>query len=718
MDAPDLFLRHLALVLIVAAATAVLFQRLHLPVIVGYILAGIVIGPGVLGLVRDARVMETLAELGVILLMASLGLEFSFRTIGRLGLRVAVVAFLEVGGMLLLGTSLGQAMGWSSGESVFLGAIVAISSTMIIAKVFDEMPPPRALKELVLGVLIMEDLVAIVLIVLLTAVAGGEDVTAVAVFRTLGRLLLVLLSLLVAGMLVVPRGMRLTARLRRPETTLVAAVGVIFLFALVTRSAGYSVALGAFVAGALLHESGAGPQLEALLRPVRDMFAAIFFVAVGLLIDPRVVLSSWPMVAALVAVVWFGKTAGVSAGALLAGYSLRTAVQAGVTLAQIGEFSYLIAGLTLGAGVLREGLYPVAVAVSVLTAFATPWLVRAGEPLALALERRLPKPVQTVVGLYGSWLERLRMGERTGGPSVWRRGRRFGLFLLVDTAAIAGLIVGTAILYREGTDRLVAATGFPPGLARLALLGAGGVLAMPFGIGLVHAARRLARLLSEAVLPAVPPGRVDQALAPRRTLAVTIEIGLVVVVGLPVILVTQPFVPFGGMAVVAALLLLLGIAFWRTAADLQGHARAGADLIVHVLARQGAGTAGEGAARGGQDLAQVEAMLPGLGSLDPVRISTGSVAVGKTLGELKVRGRTGATVVAHCRGDRQEAFPAAGLRLEAGDLIALSGSSEAVAAAHHLLAPDQYPAPATPTPARDTNSPPSDMDATARPGAG
>lgn len=679
MHGSDAILRNLAIVLTVAAITTVIFQRLRQPGVVGYIVAGLLVGPGVFSLVTDLGIIQTLAELGVVLLMASIGLEFSFRTLARLGPRVAVVAVVEIGLMILLGSTVGRVAGWSPAESLFLGGMIAISSTMIIARVFaDATPPPsRNLRELVLGVLIMEDLAAIVLIVVLTTVAAGTTLTGAAIGGTLGRLLLVLTALTVAGLLVVPRAIRYTVRLRRPETTLVAVVGVIFLFSLLARLAGYSVALGAFLAGAVLHESGAVRQIEVLLQPVRDMFAAIFFVAVGMLIDPAVLAEIWPLVLMLVGVVLVGKTVGVTTGAMLAGYSLRTAMHAGLTMTQIGEFSFIIAGLTLTTATTDTmgSFFPVAVAVSVVTSLATPWLQRRGDGAACAVDRRLPKPLQMVVTLYGSWIESLR---RATARETWRRGRRYLAFLLLDTVVITGLLVATAVALGGVSSALADRFGLSPVLARAMVLLSGGLLAVPFGIGLVTSGRRLARLLSEGVMPAVAAGRIDQASAPRRTLALAIEIGVVVLLGIPMVIVSQPFVPYGGAAVVAALLLLMGIAFWRNASDLRGHALAGAELVVHVLGRQGMPGHED-------DLSRVEALLPGLGFLEPVRLEEGTPADGKSIGELNLRGLTGATVVALVRGDDRTAFPPAATRLAAGDLVALTGSHDAVAAARRLL---------------------------------
>ena len=293
MDAHG-FLVALSIVLGVAAVTTVLFQRLRQPVVLGYILAGFIIGPNVpVPLVADRQVIQTLSELGVILLMFSLGLEFSLGKLVRLGPSAGLTALLQSSLMIWLGFVTGRLFGWSTIESLFVGAIIAISSTTIIAKAFDEQRVQGSLRELVVGVLIIEDLIAILLMATLTAIASGAGLSAAEMALTTGRLLLFLLGLVAIGLLVVPRTVRAIQRLGRPETTLVASVGFCFAIALLAHEFGYSVALGAFIAGSLIAESGQQQEIEHLVAPVRDLFAAIFFVSVGVLIDPALIARHW-----------------------------------------------------------------------------------------------------------------------------------------------------------------------------------------------------------------------------------------------------------------------------------------------------------------------------------------------------------------------------------------------------------------------------------------
>ncbi len=664
----------LTVVLTVAAVTTVLAHRLKLPVVVGYVVAGLVVGAArPLGLELDRAGIQTLSELGVILLLFSIGLEFSLRRLARLIPVVGIAAAVEVALMMGMGYSAARLVGWTGTESLFAGAIVAISSTMIVAKSFEERPPSRRLKDLVLGVLLMEDLVAILLLVLLSTAAGGVvgEGIGLAMLKLLGFLAL----LLVGGMLIVPRAMRLVARFKKNETTLVASVGIAFLFALLAELAGYSVALGAFVAGSLVRESGTAHRVLEVLPPVRDLFAAIFFVSVGLLVQPGAVLDAWPMVLTLTVVVFAGKFLGVSIGGFLAGFGVRTSVQGAMTLAQIGEFSFVIAGLALTTGAAPPSLYAVAVAVSVITSLATPTLMRLADPVSTLIDRKLPRPVQTVVTLYESWIELIRRGTRV--ETTWHQIRRPLRWMFLDAAVIGGVLVALSVF---GTR--VGAMLVDRGISERMLIpigvGIGFLILVPFAIGMVTSARRVAVRLAEAAMPTARSG-VDQALAPRGVLVNVLQIGAVVVLGLPLLVVTQPVLSVwpaaGGLAF---LLLLLIVGFIRSARDLQGHARAGAELIVDVLARQGVD-------KDEHSMEQVQELLPGMGTIVPFQVVSGSSAVGQALGELNLRGLTGVTVVALSRGAQRIVFPDAKQVLESGDVLALTGSHDALAAANRLL---------------------------------
>ncbi len=674
------FLSSLALVLCVAAVATVLFQRLHQPGVLGYVLAGLLIGPHVpIPLVGDPKVVQTLSELGVILLMFSLGLEFSIRKLLSSGPAV-LTAVVQTGFMVWLGFLAGRMLGWTVLESVFAGGCVAISSTTIIAKVFDEERVRGRLRDLVVGVLIVEDLIAVLFMAMVTAVAVGGDASFDVLLRSSARLAAFLAALLVIGILGVPRAFRAIVRLDRPETTVVAAAGLCFGVSLLAHRFGYSVALGAFIAGALVAESGEGHRVENLIRPIRDMFAAIFFVSVGMLIDPALVLQHWVAVVVLLLVVVVGKIVGVSIGAFLAGQGVRTSVAAGMSLAQIGEFSFIIAALGIQLGATGSFLYPVAVAVSAITTLTTPALIRASGSAARLVDRKLPRRLQTFAALYGSWVERLAMAARP--RSSVSTVRTLAGLLLLDAALLAGLAIGLApatVAVAPWAQRTLGIGDLP---ARILVMAAAAAIAVPLGVGIFRTANRLGMTLAEIVLPAAGDDRVDLADAPRRAFIVTLQIAIVLPIVLLLLAITQPFLQGPETALVGGgLVVALAIAFWRSATNLQGHVRAGARMIVEVLAKQS--RSGHGAAA--PQLDSVRTFLPGLGEPVAITLAPEHPAVGKTLADLDLRGRTGATVLAIVRGSEGVIVPTAREALRAGDCLALAGTHDAVDAARGIL---------------------------------
>ena len=678
------FLRSLTIVLAVAAVTTVVFQWLRQPVVLGYMIAGLIVGPHLpIPLVADVGVVQTLSELGVILLMFSLGLEFNFPKLVAVGPSAGLTALLQSSLMLWLGFMLGRLFGWTSLESLFTGAIIAISSTTIIAKVFDEQHVSGKLRDLVVGILIVQDLIAILLMAILTGVASGSGLAAGPLVATIARLATFLFGLVVVGLLIVPRLMRAIGRLNRRETTLVASIGICFAIALLAQAFGYSVALGAFIAGSLIAGSGEERTVARLVEPVRDMFAAVFFVSVGMLIEPPLIARHWPAVAALTGVVVFGNVVGVSMGAFLTGNGMRTSVQAGMSLAQIGEFSFIIAALGLSLRATGTFLYPVAVAVSAVTTLLTPWLIRASGPVANWVDRKLPRPLQTFAALYGSWLEELRSAPRRNTATA--NVRRLLRLLVIDAAMIAVLIVGTSTWMAEIVTIARERAGISPIVARTFVIIGAIALAAPFVIGVIRVSQKLGLTLARLALPAERKRRVDFAVAPRRTLVVTLQLASVLLVGMPLLALSQPFLSgVQGAVVLGLAIVLLGVAFWRRATNLQGHVRAGAQVVLEKLATLSHRSESPAEA-GAYTLDDVQQVLPGLGALTAIRLEPGAAAIGQTLAQLNLRGSTGATVLAVTRSEGGVIVPTAQERLRAADVLALAGTHDAIAAAAAVL---------------------------------
>ncbi|MEO8579194.1 MAG: cation:proton antiporter [Gemmatimonadales bacterium] len=685
MDAHS-FLQNLAIVLCVAAVATVLFRRLHQPVVFGYLLAGMIIGPYIqIPLVADPQTVRALSELGVILLMFSLGLEFNIRKLVLVSQKAGAVALFECSVMISVGYLVGQMLGFTRMESVFTGAIVGISSTTIIVKAFQEQKVKGRVTELVFGILIVEDLIAIFLLTVLTTISRSGAITPTDLALTAVRLVMFLVALIGFGLLTVPRAIRAVQKIGSPETTLVASIGICFAAALLALSFGYSVALGAFIAGSLVAESGHEIEIEQLVRPVRDMFAAIFFVSVGMMFDPAALTQHWRAVLALTLAVIFGKVLAVTIGAFLAGHGRRTAIKAGMSLAQIGEFSFIIAGVGVTSGAISAWLYPVAIAVSAITTFTTPLLIKLSTRAAASLDHWLPEPIQTVAALYGSWIERVRSTPRA--PTERSATNRIIRIILLDAALIIAVVIGIDVEIERLSGMVGGMIGMQPTQVRFMVVLIAGLIAVPLIFGLINSARALGTNLARRAFADAQKGKVDLADAPRRALVILVQLAVVLAVGIPVVAITQPFLPpHQGAFVLALLTLILLGTLWRNAANLQGHARAGAQIIASALAQQMAST--DGVADETKMLEDVNAVLPGLGEPIAIRVVPESIAVGKSLGQLNLRGATGATVLAIRRGSELIPTPLGREVIQSGDVVAVAGGRDSLAIARAIFAPD------------------------------
>ncbi|MFO7562226.1 MAG: cation:proton antiporter [Enhygromyxa sp.] len=680
MPAHGNFLADLALVLCVAAPTGLLFRALRQPPILGYLLAGLVVGPHTpLPLFADPDRIHALSEFGVVLVMFSVGLEFSIGRFVKVLPTSGLTALVQISALAWAGYQLGQLFGWTGVSSMFLAGALAISSTMVVAKVFDDRPPDPAVRELVFGVLVVQDVVAIALLAVLSAVAAGAGVTAEQLGHTVLELGGFLLALLVGGMLIIPRVVRLVARIGSPDIIVVTAGAVCFGLARLAMEFGYSVALGAFLAGMLTAESGRGHEIEQRVAPLKDLFVAVFFVSVGMTVDPLLVWERIGLSAAIFATVVFGQLSSVTVAGLLGGNGLRRSIEAGLTLGQIGEFAFIMAGIGAAAGVLEPSFGAVLVAVATLTSFTTPVMVRLAPRLAAAVDRRMPEWLHTLLSLYESWLEQLRSRERSG------RWRRPLVVLGLEAAGLIALTIGYGLVRPWLIGLLVEQLGLAEVGADVVVMVAELVLWLPFVIGIARAARRLARQIGEELLPQVEAGRLDLANAPRRALIVALELAITLAVIGPIAVFTAPFVG-GPWNLLLLVMIPLGslVSLRRGGHNLDGHVRASAEVVIELIGRQGqAGPAGQA-----RPVEEAGAMLPGFGQVEAITITTGPL-VGLTLGELDLHTRTGATVLALVREGASVPRPGSEVSLAIGDTLALIGSKEAVESARDLLTADE-----------------------------
>lgn len=401
----DSLIIDLAIILSLAAVTTIIFRWLKLPVVLGYIVAGYLASNhfSFLPTVRETTDISTWAEIGVIFLLFRLGLDFSFKKLINVGGASLVAALVTMCGMMLIGFMTGKLLHWSTTDSVFLGGMLSMSSTTIIYKqLSDTGQLGRRFAGVVFGVLVVEDLFAIVMLVLLSTLYVGQSFSGMELGWSIIKLMFFLVVWFGVGIYLIPTILARTKRFLTGETLLIVSLGLCFAMVFLASYAGFSPALGAFIMGSILAETAQSKHIEEQTKPISDLFGAIFFVSVGMLVDPAVIEQYWPVILLLVAIVVVGQIGFSVFGVLVSGRPLRQAVKAGFSLSQIGEFSYIIATLGVTLGVTSTFLYPVIVAVSVTTIFLTPFVMKGAEPTLAWLERHVPRPIMTILERYSS----------------------------------------------------------------------------------------------------------------------------------------------------------------------------------------------------------------------------------------------------------------------------------------------------------------------------
>ena len=384
----------LALILIVASTVTLLFKKLKQPLVLGYIMAGFIVSPHMpyTMSVMDTVDIKTWADIGVMFLLFSLGLDFSFKKIIKMGITPVITTLTIIFAMMTLGIVVGHAFDWKRMDCIFLGGMLAMSSTTIIYKAFTDMGlRQQKFAQPVMSVLILEDILAIVMMVMLSAIASGNNPDGGEMIGSVVKIGFFLVLWFVVGIFAVPWFLRSTRKLVNNETLLIVSLGLCCLMAVVSTKVGFSSAFGAFVMGSILAETIEAAKIEKLVAPVKDLFGAVFFVSVGMLVDPKIIVEYAIPIGMLVLTILIGQSIFGTFGFLIGGQSLKSAMRCGFSMAQIGEFSFIIASLGLSLHVTGEFLYPVVVAVSVITTFLTPYMIRLSVPSYNVLERHLPK---------------------------------------------------------------------------------------------------------------------------------------------------------------------------------------------------------------------------------------------------------------------------------------------------------------------------------------
>ena len=401
----------LGLILMTAGVAVLLFKKIKQPLVLGYLVAGFLAGNhfDFFPSIKDIHSVEVWAEIGVIFLLFSLGLEFSFKKLMKVGGTASVTALTQIICMVLIGYIAGQFMGWKKMDSIFLGAILSISSTTIILRAFDELGVKgKKFAGIVFGALIVEDIVAIVMMVLLSTIAVSQQFSGEELITSVFKLLFFLTLWFIGGIFFVPTLLKKAKNLLNDETMLIVSLALCLMMVILATMVGFSPALGAFIMGSIIAETTQAERIEHLIKPVKDLFGAVFFVSVGMLINLDTLVEYALPVAIITLITVFGKAFSSTVGALLSGQPLKQSIQTGMSLAQIGEFSFIIATLGMSLKVTSEFLYPIVVAVSAITTFTTPFLIKFSTPFSEKMEKTLPKKWVKIIDNYSSNAQAIR----------------------------------------------------------------------------------------------------------------------------------------------------------------------------------------------------------------------------------------------------------------------------------------------------------------------
>ena len=673
-------LQDLAIVLLVSGLAVLVFQMLNLPRVAGYILAGVLIGPHTppFSLIQDETSIRTLADLGVVFLMLSLGLEFNLRRLFKAGVTALITAVLDVTLMVWLGYRLGQWLGWTPLESLFLGAIMCDSSTTILGRVIEEFGWTREkFAGIVFSVTLVEDLLAVIMIVLLNGVVLTGSVQAGAVAGQVWQLGVFLIAVTVGGILTIPRFLNYLGRTRNDELVIVTVVGICFGVTLVAVKLQLSLALGAVLVGAIASEARAFQRLSSLIDPLRYVFSAVFFVSIGLMLDPVMIGRHGGAILLVAAVILVGKFFNGLAGTLLSGHDITTAVHAGACLAQTGEFAFIIAALGLSLHATGMVVYQVGVAAAVITILVNPYLLRAATPLAQRLTSS-PLSRRWINGFqaYSHWSASIRMGLAPG--PIRRTVRRSMITILINIALIAA-IFSIASYFGRHHALLPAALDWSRPVYTAALWLAAVLLGLPLYAAIIRKLDALGMLLAEIGVPIAIGAAWAQPM--RLFLSRAILFAGCAGLGLLTLILSSAILPsFYTLLVLLCLVALIAWQMWHWLSVVYSRAQVSLQAVLRDTVPDVSAAAGP----------EAPSRLPSL-EIKALRVPAKSPLIGRHLRQIRLRNRTGASVVGIERHGHQLMNPSPTTILQEHDRLFLMGSPDQIAAARQLLTEERFP---------------------------
>ena len=662
----------LAVVMTAAGVAALVAHAFNQPKILGYILAGVVIGPHTppFSFVHNEATIQTLADLGILFLMFSLGLEFNLRRLRAVGRTAFITAVLDVTLMLYIGYEVGRWFGWGGLESLFLGAVICDSSTTVLAKLLRELNKSQErFAHIVYATTLVEDLLAIALIAVLTGVASTGSLQGGPVAVRMAILAVFLVVVLVVGLLLVPRLLTRVARYRNDELLVIVVLALAFGVSLLAVQLELSLALGAFLIGAITAESGLIGRIELLVAPLRHMFTAVFLMAIGLLIQPALMVQYLLPIVGVAAVIIAAKWVNCSVGSFLSGNDLGTSFRVGIAMGQVAEFAFIIAALGLSLKATRPDVYQVAVGAAVLSVIVNPYMIRHADRLAALARRLVPANIRQTLEVYTHWIHQLR--EESADTPLAQTVRRSLRLVIINTAFIAALFMGAGYAARH--EGVMVDLPFGSDSRRGFLWLATVLLALPFYVANFRKTQALGMLLAEVTIP--PSNQTGWARHLRALVgALTLFLG-VAGMALLTFLLSSAFLPSARALVVlvATVAVVTGLS-WR--------------MLVRVYARA------QGEVR---DLFAREAptahhpSLPAtIGALldrdvDAVVVPSRSPVIGKSIPGIQLRTTTGATVVSIERGTDILLNPDFSVTLEANDRVLLMGEPAQIDAVREMF---------------------------------
>lgn len=659
--------RDLAVILVSAGAFTIISRALRQPLILGYILAGFLIGPNVdfFPGITSNEAVEQWSEIGIIFLMFGLGLEFSFKRLLKVGSTALVTAGTKFLGVFLLGFVVGQALSWTLMESIFLGGLLSMSSTTVVIKSYDDMGlKDKPFAGMVFGTLVVEDLIAILLMVLFPTIALSSDFAGSELLFNFAKLFFFIILWFLVGIYLIPSILKKASRFINDEILLVVSVGLCLGMVSLASAVGFSTALGAFVMGSILAETIESEHILKLVGPIKDLFGSIFFVSVGMMVSPAVIGEHWLTILILTIVVMASHIIFSAAGVLLTGKGLKNAVFTGFSLAQLGEFGFILAGVGCSLSVMRDFIYPVIIAVSVITTFTTPYMIRLAGPAFSLLERKLP----------ANWLVKIHQSEQSGSrsdaeQSEWRRLIRLYLLrILLYSVIIIAVSIAFRLYVGPFADRVLASwAGFPRNLAICAVQL---ISLAPFIYGMSINSGSI----NSSALKLIRESRVN-----RWPVFGLVLLRSFIAIGIVLAVISSRF-ELAGWTV--ALIIIFGLIFIYIARSHLKHYTLLEKRFLTNLNQKEAE-----AVRRAPVASSVRKRLAGYDvHIEPLVVSADSDFVGKHLSDLPIRSESGANIIKISRGTRNIIIPSARELIYPADTILAVGTSAQIGKLKAMMA--------------------------------